>query len=143
MIGQVFWTVLSGTTVFVLGQIFVRMVLDPVHELQKQRGDIADALIFYANVTIRYSGIKQEELEKSQDVYRQKASQLIAKAHMLRFYWLWSCLLMVPPRKNIAAAARSLIGLSNNVFDNGSDGSLLKDKYRSEICRLLDLEIGT
>lgn len=139
---QIFFTVLSGVTVFVLGQIFVKMVLDPIQELNKRKGDIADALIFYANVTNRYPGIKKDELEKAKLVYRQKASQLLARAHMLKWYKLWGLWGMVPDRKDIAAASQHLIGLSNNVLDNGADASFAKTKYRREICRLLDLEIG-
>jgi len=139
---QILFTVLSGVAVFVLGQIFVKMVLDPAQELYKLKGDIADALIFYANVDKRYSGIKEEELEKAHLTYRQKASQLLARAHMLRWYRLWRFFRIVPDRKNIAAASRALIGLSNNVLDDGSNATSAKTRYQREICRLLDLEIG-
>ena len=142
MIGQVFWTVLSGVLVFVIGQLLVKFAIEPMHEYRKLCGEIADALVFYANVTARYTGIQKELLEEAQRTYRRLAGQLCARAHVIRLYPVWAFVRLVPRRKDLAQAASSLIGLSNNVFDQSVDGFKAKDKYRDDIKKLLDLEIG-
>lgn len=142
MIGQVFWTVLSGVLVFVIGQLLVKFAIEPMHEYRKLCGEIADALVFYANVTARYTGIQKELLEEAQRTYRRLAGQLYARAHVIRLYPVWAFVRLVPRRKDLAQASSSLIGLSNNVFDQSVDGFKAKDKYRDDIKKLLDLETG-
>ena len=142
MIGQVFWMVLSGVLVFVIGQLLVKFAIEPMHEYRKLCGEIADALVFYANVTARYTGIQKELLEEAQCTYRRLAGQLYARAHVIRLYPVWAFVRLVPRRKDLAQASSSLIGLSNNVFDQSVDGFKAKDKYRDDIKKLLDLETG-
>jgi hypothetical protein len=43
-------TVLGGLALLVLGQIVIRSFVDPIYEIRKLRGEIADALIYHANV---------------------------------------------------------------------------------------------
>ena len=144
MIGQVFWTVLSGVSVFVIGQLIVKLAIEPIHEYRKLCGEIADALIFYANVSVRYTntGMPKELQEEAQRTYRRLAGQLYARAHVIRLYPVWAFVRLVPRRKDLAQASSSLIGLSNNVFDQSVDGFKAKDKYRDDIKKLLDLETG-
>jgi len=142
MIGQVFWTVLSGVSVFVFGQLIVKFAIEPIHEYRKLCGEIADALVFYANVNVRYTGTQKAVLDEAYRTYRRLAGQLFARAHVIRLYPVWAFMRLVPRRKELAQASRSLIGLSNNVLDNGADASQAKDKYRDDIKKLLDLETG-
>lgn len=46
----VFFTVLSGVSIFVIGQLIVKLVLDPVHDLKKIIGQISHTLIERANI---------------------------------------------------------------------------------------------
>jgi hypothetical protein len=41
----VFWTVVSGTLVYILGQIAFKLVIEPVHDLKKTIGVISHSLI--------------------------------------------------------------------------------------------------
>ena len=43
-------TIISGLALLVLGQIIIRSFIEPVYEVRKMRGEIAEALIFYANL---------------------------------------------------------------------------------------------
>ena len=144
MIGQVFWTVLSGVSVFVIGQLLVKFAIEPIHDYRKLCGEIADALIFYANVSARYTdtGMSKEMLDEAQCTYRRLAGQLYARAHVIRLYPIWSFVRLVPRRKDLAKASSNLIGLSNNVFDLSNDASKDKGKYRDDIRKYLDLETG-
>ena len=142
MTEQIFWTVLSGVSVFVFGQLIVKFAIEPIHECRKLCGEIAEALIFYANVNVRYSGIQKEGLDEAYNAYRRLSGRLLARAHVIGFYRVWAFARLIPRRKDLGNAYRSLIGLSNNVLDNGADASKAKDKYRHDIKTILDLETG-
>jgi hypothetical protein len=140
----VFLTVMSGTAVFVLGQILQKFFIEPIQELHKLRGEIADGLIFYANV---YSNPRNpqdlsNEYDRAQAAMRQLASRLLARTHAIPWYSLWDRLRFVPKRKNVAQASSFLIGLSNGVYDGGLDGGDHNSKRRREIEALLKLETG-
>jgi hypothetical protein len=47
---QVFWTVFAGVMVFVTVQILVEIFIKPIHEFHRFTGEIADPLIYYANI---------------------------------------------------------------------------------------------
>lgn len=98
---------------------------------------------FYANVSIRYTGIPQDQLDKASTTYRERASQLPARAHLVRGYDRWAVILKIPKRQAIVTASKALIGLSNNVFDTGLEATRIKEEYRREICHSLNLKIGT
>ncbi len=46
----VFWTVFSGTVIYVLGQLALKLVIEPIHDLKKTIGVISYSLIERANV---------------------------------------------------------------------------------------------
>ena len=41
--------ILSGVAVFILGEIFLRFFLSPIHKLKEVKGEIASILLFHAN----------------------------------------------------------------------------------------------
>jgi hypothetical protein len=57
---QIFLTIFSGVLVFVIGQIFLKLVIDPVHQFKRIISDISLALIQYADVW-RSKGLAYEE----------------------------------------------------------------------------------
>lgn len=138
--GEVTLTILGGVSVFVLGQVFLKFLIEPLHDLRKFRGEIANTLIFYANVYCNPGIGPREEMDEAQKVLRQQASQLLAKAHALPWYGLWAFLRAVPSRKNILEASGCLIGLSNSVHDRSdARGEDSNSKRRREIEQLLKL----
>ena len=46
----IFATVISGTLIFVIGQIILKFIIEPIHKQKEIIGEIADALIYYADV---------------------------------------------------------------------------------------------
>jgi hypothetical protein len=44
-------TIVGGVTIYVLGQLVSRFVIDPYHEYRRFTGEIAQALVYYDNVT--------------------------------------------------------------------------------------------
>lgn len=134
---EVFYTVLSGVIVFVLGQIFIKFFIEPIHELKRLMGEIADALIFYANVP---AGGRLDVVEKPSEIFRQLSSQLMAKKHMIPFYTLWAIIGAVPNKDHILKAHSALIGISNGLYD-AQDPTYVKD-CRREVESALRLDTG-
>ena len=49
MTESVFFTIFTGVSIYLLGQIIVKLVIDPVHEMKKTIGQISHSMIMYAN----------------------------------------------------------------------------------------------
>lgn len=142
MIGQVFLTIVSGVMVYVLGQVFVKFVIDPIQALYKLTGEVAHALILYAN---RYSNVQsceKAELLEPHEAFRRLSGQLVASAYAIPWYGLWARVRLVPPRKDVQEAAGHLIGLSNGCLDGSERSCENNDKRRRSLERLLRLETG-
>ncbi len=112
MIGQVFWTVLSGVTVYVAGQIFVKFVIDPIQEFRKLTGEIGHSLIYYANVYSNTSFCEEATLR------------------------------LLPSRTDIIEAGSNLIGLANGVLDKNDTACERNNKRRKTLEHRLRLETG-
>ena len=61
MNNQVFYIVLSGTLVFVFGQILQKFFLEPIKDYKKTIGRIDNKLKFYANI-LTNTGFNQKML---------------------------------------------------------------------------------
>jgi hypothetical protein len=122
---DVFYTVLSGVGVFVLGQIFIKFFIEPIHELYRLKGEIADALIFYANVP---PDGRLKLVKKPSEDFRRFSSQLMAKKHMIQFYDFWAIFRIVPTKNNILKAHSACIGMSNGLLDS-------QDPDYTSVCR--------
>ncbi|MEH2381888.1 MAG: hypothetical protein V7K27_23855 [Nostoc sp.] len=55
-------TIISGVFVFILGQLALKLIIEPIQEFRKTLADIAFALIEYAN--IYYLAFMTQELIK-------------------------------------------------------------------------------
>lgn len=122
-------TITGGVLVFVIGQVATQLFIKPIYELRMAIGKIADALIFHA------PNYRSED-GKVQDLIRQKASELLARASGVPFYpvvWFVS-MGMIPSKRSILKASRGLIGLSNDGSDIGM--------WRGRICKALGLKLG-
>ena len=142
MIGQVFWTVLSGVTVFALGQIFVKFVIDPIQDFYKLTGEIGHSLIYYANVYSNMDVCDESTRKEAHETFRKHASELFMRTHMIPLYGLWAKLHLLPSRKNVNDANSSLIGLSNGcLVTSGSDRSYESNRTRrTYIEKMLNLQ---
>lgn len=148
MVSTVLATVFSGTAVFVVGQLAVKFVIEPIHVLWKLRGEIADSLIFYANVYMNVGYVSQELADEASKVFRQQACQLMARAHLVPGYGIAERLRCVPGRRNLEAAHRELTGLSNSVHGEPGGSTQIADRQiefnrirRDNLVKLLDIRI--
>jgi hypothetical protein len=129
---QALLTVLAGILVFVIGQITIKFIVEPVHDLYKLYGEITHAVIYYDNVTpmiansyrkqLEAAGLNDETreqlksaidrewkwLDEAKHIYRTQASELLARTTAVRLYWLWRTLGLLPKYANVLQASSEL-----------------------------------
>ncbi|WP_409161715.1 hypothetical protein [Pectobacterium sp. B2J-2] len=116
---SVFLTVLSGVLVYVLGQLILKLLIDPVNELKKTISKINYDLVFYANVLANPKEKGDEQMDKATKIMREHSSLLHANAYLIPCYEYTRLIFGLPTEEKIIAATASLIFLSN-----GHEGAL-------------------
>jgi hypothetical protein len=160
-------TVLGGIIVFVTGQIVVKFLIEPFHNYKKLVGEIADSLVYYANVgpvvhdlylqqledAVELENPRSEMTEKrlkmiierdwermdlAQNVLRQQASQLMGATNTIPLYKLWAFLRILPKQEEIIKASSNLIGFSNST---GSFRDRDIGKRQKDIAKYLHIKV--
>jgi hypothetical protein len=137
----VFLTVISGVLTFVLGQLIIKLLIDPVHDFRRTIADISLALIEHANIYAN-PGVCGSEVEKkvSGDL-RRLSSRLNAQMYLIPYYPITAKVFGLPSRNKVVDAASNLIFLSNGVFKFPSNLGLVNARKADEICSLLGIFI--
>ena len=140
---SIFLTIFAGVVTYVLGQLVMKLIIEPVHEFKRVIANISHSLIEYANV---YSnpGITGNDNEKNvSTVTRKLSSQLNAQIYLIPHYELTSKIFGLPPRKIVAQAALYLIGLSNSVGKSAANIDLASNNAEKvgKIRVLLDIYV--
>ena len=112
----VFITVLSGTCVFVSGQIVLQFVIVPVQDFLKTIAAICHARVEHAQVTANPGVLSEDRMNETSQHLRRLSAQLHSHLFLVRPYVLVSRLFTLPSRNQVLQASRSLIRLSNSVF---------------------------
>ena len=131
---------LLGVSIFVLGQIVQRFLLEPMQEQRRAIGDIATAYIMYANIGhAAYHKGRGLELaypdtpEQASRNLRFYASRMHASLWTIPFYRVWAFFRLVPRRKTVRELTRELVAWSNSLHD-GEPGI-----PREQVAKLLNL----
>ena len=135
---QTFLTVVSGSLVFVIGQLFNEYWLKPIQKYKEIRAKIAYELVLYANLYMNPE--RYENANEKADIASEKIRQLAAEV---------DAMIELKPKFNFFIArkgvltevSKNLIGLSNGFYSHGTHNTVsMNDKARSEIYHLLKLE---
>jgi hypothetical protein len=114
--GTVIGTILSGVVVFVLGQFALRLIVDPLQEFSKIRGEINSTLIYYANFISNPGTGSSEKQNQISDNLRKLSGQLMASVNSIKLYMFLFRLRLAPcSLDDVVKSARKLIFLSNSV----------------------------
>lgn len=134
-------TIMGGIVVYVTGRIIEKFFIEPIHEQFRLIGEIADSLIFYANVYTNPGSklIEKERADEASTILRQQASQLMARTQIIQWYRLWQRMRIVPKYADVIEAQHKLIALSNLV-DRGNAKE--NDCLRKEIETLLRIKLA-
>lgn len=138
MNNQVFYTIISGTIVFVLGQTLQRFVLEPIQNYKKTIGKIDNKLKFYSNI-LTNSGFEDNFLAKITDIIRKLSCEIEANYKQIPFNWLLSKMRAIESKKELAEVAQGLIFLSNA---GGRSGNNIEkcDERINNIRKILKIE---
>ncbi len=134
-------TALLAVLVFVLTQSFLKGVLEPIQDQRKLIGEIAYALLFYANV-YHPSGWeppderRQEELDEAKKTLRGLAGRLHESLWTIPFYDTLARLRVVRKRADVLAASAALVGWSNSLYGDRDDA---RDKRQTTIAEKLGI----
>lgn len=138
---EIFLTILSGVIVFILGQLALKLLIEPIQEFRKTVADIAHALIEYANIYANPGVVGNESEKKASEELRKLSSRLNAQMYLIPFYQIIAKIFGLPPRDKLVGAASDLIGLSNDVFKSSSDLVLPNLKRSERICITLGIYV--
>ena len=137
----VFLTVLAGVLTFVLGQIVLRLFVEPVLELKRTIADIAIATIKHANV---YCNPGVTTVEKENEAARELkalASRLNAGTYLVSPYPTLQWLFRLPAKSNISQAMSHLIGISHSVHAGSERMATVNGKKSDKVCELLGIHL--
>jgi len=136
-----FITVITGTLVFVIGQIILKIIIEPYIEQQKVVAKIVHSLVYYANVysSEPFSDIpepQQIRLKEASLTYRTLASDLVSVNNFIRGYYVWRYFLFAPSKENINESCKALIALSNSLWGTKEDK---RHTYKKELEKRLGI----
>jgi len=112
----VFLTVMSGVLTYVVGQLLLKLVIEPVQETRKTVGNISHALIEYANVISNPGRPSEAVMHDTASHLRKLSAQLQSHLYLVPKYEATARLFALPSRVKVLSASKSLIGLSNGVY---------------------------
>jgi hypothetical protein len=133
-------TVLAGVIVLVIGQLLLRIFVQPIGELRKEIGKTIYLTIYYGHTpglaamlhkfNKEYQELKLDpevrierdedkfnsrvkEVEKAREDIRANAASIVQLRHEIPLYPAWACLGFVPSHATIKTVSKELIGFSN------------------------------
>jgi hypothetical protein len=132
-----------GTVVFVFGQYFLKLVLEPAVELRKVIANVATALTEYCNLYSNAGStldfLVAPSIDASKNI-RRLAAQLQAQAYTVVGYRFVQKFFALPPRGDVIKAVSELIGLSNSFPGSSAialNQAFLNIKTQNQVERLL------
>lgn len=132
-------TVIIGVAVYAFSQIFSKFVIEPIHKQDEIRGEIADSLIFYANIYANPGGGTPQHAAAA-NKFRQLASSLMSRTQLIRNYRFFSWVGLIPEKSNVLKAHSNLIGLSNCINVGGyANQNRARAKSADEVKKFLEI----
>lgn len=135
----IFLTILSGVLTFVIGQIIVKLVIDPVQDMKKTIGLISHTMVERANVISNPGISKEEVMEATSAELRKLSSQLHAHLCLVPFYSHTSRVFGLPTAVQVRSAAEALIGLSNGLYRTSENIYEVNAKRVENVCDSLTI----
>ena len=138
----VFFTVLSGVITFVIGQLIVKLILDPVQDMKKTIGQVSHTLVERANVIANPGVPTKEIMDDTSDLLRKLSSQLHAHLYLIPLYDKTSKVFHLPAKEKLIAASSALIGLSNSVYRADNKVYEVNAKRVEQVCDSLGIYLA-
>lgn len=117
-------TAILAVFVFAVGQAVLRFVLEPIQEYKKLIGEVAHALLFYANRGPY--GFTLEQLEETANDLRGMSGRIRSSIFYVPFYDTIALMGFIPKKSDALEAATQLVGWSNSLKREDSSIDNLK-----------------
>ena len=129
---SIFITIISGTFVFVIGQTFLKLFIEPWQLHRECIARIANRLLFYDNVFSNPGIHAEEKMREASVETRELASDLSACCYRIPLYEFLSRVKVFPTMKIIFEVQKNLIGLSNSTHSGKAGHNAARsDKIKS------------
>lgn len=136
----VFWTVGLGFATFVLGQIVLKLLIEPIVECKKTLGEIANSLVMYAPEIYTPGVVAEDAMHKVSEILRGHASQLNQHMRTIPMYRIVRRIFFLPSNVAMRESISCLIGLSNGLYRADGNIHAVNAKRVDRICDLLKIE---
>ncbi|SFP85392.1 hypothetical protein [Hydrogenimonas thermophila] len=127
---ELFATVISGVLIFVLGQLLLKLVVEPLQELKKEIALTLDSLFFYKYKISSPNANLEKDIFEVSSILRKHSSNLEVKSSIIPFYNCWYKLRILPSKKNIKKATNKLIGISNSLSPNNNNNNGIENSFQ-------------
>ena len=134
-----FWGLITGIVISVFGQVFGKLFVGPVHDLNEELGKLNSALIFRYNIFGSRGNTKGTLSIETSEELKTHASLLLAREKRIHCYKCFAFFKLIPPRNNIHDARKLLTGISNSITP--ADYKENREDCK-KIAQLLNLEVG-
>lgn len=111
-------TIFGGLTVFVIGQLLSRFLIEPIQEIKKAIGEVRFNLAYYAAIIHTPISRDKERSDAAYDAIMRNSCELLTKVDAIPFYGFLprQCVL---PTKDIQRAAVDLRALTTYLHETG------------------------
>lgn len=143
MILSVFLTIFSGVAVFVIGQIALKLFIDPIHDFKKVISEISNCLINNAG---NYFEPEKLSVEKQGEVAKALlglSAKLNAQVSIIPLYSKLSRIYSCPSIDKVVVASKNLIGISNAMRSNRPNNGILNVYCAQRVQDALGIHIET
>ncbi|MGJ0483876.1 MAG: hypothetical protein ACR65R_04995 [Methylomicrobium sp.] len=135
----IFSTIIAGVFVFVLGQIVLKWIIEPI---QKFREVIAEIVFYLASdySDILNASIVEKEIALSAGKnLKRLGARLVSSQQLIPFYKRLRKIYGLPELEDIVKASERLSRISKDMWSNADDKYDKLNLYRKEICEYLNV----
>lgn len=133
----IFSTIVAGVFVFVLGQIILKSVIEPIQQLREM---ISEVIFYLANdhsIIHGASVLEKEEVLSAGKNLKRLGAKLVSSQNLIPFYGKIQNICGLPRPDKIALASNRLSLISKSMFGDSADKFDRLDLYRKEVCEAL------
>lgn len=140
----VFLTIIAGVITYTIGQIILKIFIEPIQDYKTIISEIAVALVNYANIYTNPGMGSDKIMDIASHELRVLASKLNAQTNVIPMYGLIAKLFVLPKREDSYHVQSNLIGLSNGIRAKNTgpvNVSEINAGKANQICKLLKIDM--
>ncbi len=132
-------TVIAGVLIFVGGQLFLKLVIEPTHQLKKTIASVSHTLFCYSYVIHNPTIVSTTQYDEVDGKLREISGQLVADMSVLPACCVFGWIFRLPRRKDIFESAQNLINIANTMASTSESKFDDIDRYKLQIYKSLGI----